>query len=149
MPLPIRPHPSTPTRLMSPIALLSFADVAGGWVLKGLPYLFRDPDECMRHGREHLIRSDFAALESIEHLLQGALAALGVGPVMARKRDGDRDPHCRRYQRDGSEQDGRERCSEAAQRDDHRAALNPAGAARANGGVEAHMAETRLELRHL
>src|ERR1051325_2684062 len=80
MPLPMSPHPSTPTRLMSAIRSLAPAALAGARVVEGFSPLFRDPYEEMG-ARERRGLRDLVALQPVEHLLDRCQDALVVGAV--------------------------------------------------------------------
>src|SRR4051812_6906830 len=89
MPLPIRPHPSTPTRLMSFMGFLASAR-ARPRILKRFAHFLRDPHKWV-HARKGRILADLAPLEAIEHLFQGDLNALVVGSMGPSDREGCRD----------------------------------------------------------
>src|SRR6266496_346695 len=81
MPLPIRPHPSTPTRSMS---VMSRSDD-----FERLADLVRDADERARvRARERVLRLDLPALEAVQHLIQAGLNLLVLESVAAQRRDG-------------------------------------------------------------
>src|SRR5213592_123336 len=87
MPLPIRPHPSTPTR---PVSVMSRSDD-----LERLANLVGDAPEGARSGPGgELLRSDIPALQGVEHLLEADLETLVVVAVAARH------PQRRRPRRD-------------------------------------------------
>src|ERR1044071_1220572 len=77
MPLPIRPHPSTPTR---PLSVMSRSDD-----LERLANLVGDAPEGARSGPGgELLRSQVPALQGVEHLLEADLETLVVVAVAAR-----------------------------------------------------------------
>src|SRR2546428_9331888 len=76
MPPPIRPHPSTPTFLISGISLSE---------LEALADLFGDADErAVARCRQGPVAADLSMLEPVEHLLERDLGALVVRAVAAR-----------------------------------------------------------------
>src|SRR5438094_7576015 len=144
MPLPIRPHPSTPTR---PVSVMSRSDD-----LEGLANLVGDAPEGARSGPGgELLRSDIPALQSVEHLLEADLETLVIVAVAARH------PHCPRPRRD--HRYGRPRGDRAEHRRhpaERRAEHHEPGRAPealpalpAHVRAEAHVTEPGLELRDL
>src|SRR2546425_1302348 len=144
MPLPIRPHPSTPTR---PVSVMSRSDD-----LEGLANLVGDAPEGARSGPGgELLRSDIPALQSVEHLLEADLETLVIVAVAARP------PHSPRPRRD--HRSGRPRGDRAEHRHhpaERRAEHHESGRAPealpalpAHVRAEAHVTEPGLELRDL
>src|SRR5260370_5721087 len=77
MPLPMRAHPSTPTRLIS---VMGRSDD-----LEGLADLVGEAHERVRpRSPERVFRPDLAALQPVEHLLEPHHDALVVEAVAAR-----------------------------------------------------------------
>src|SRR5713226_5558143 len=92
MPLPMRPHPSTPTRLISVMARSDD--------LEGLADLVGEAHERVRpRSPERVVRPDLAALQPVEHLLEPHHDALVVEAVAARRGERRRPDDERRQER--------------------------------------------------
>src|SRR5260370_21414888 len=86
MPLPMRPHPSTPTRLISVMARSDD--------LEGLADLVGEAHERVRpRSPKRVFRPDLAALQPVEHLLEPHHDALVVVAGAARRRRRPRPHH--------------------------------------------------------
>src|SRR5438874_2741729 len=144
MPLPIRPHPSTPTR---PMSVMARSDD-----LEGLANLVGDAHEGARSGPgDELVPFDVSALQGVEHLLEADLESLVVVAVAARhaqRRRPHRHHRHRRPQCDGAE-DWRHGAEGRAHQHEPGRAPEPLSALPARVRDEAHVADPRLELRDL
>src|SRR2546421_3852538 len=156
MPLPMRPHPSTPTRLMSLIALRT-----GGFALLTPG---RRPRANQRadlvgetHERVHprfgegVLRADLPALQPVEHLLEPDLHLLVLTAMGTERRDRRRAEDDHRTPGEGREDGHRE---EGARRGgacaDQRAGdAEPLAPQIGDVRHELHVAEAGLERRHL
>src|SRR2546422_3870296 len=159
MPLPIRPHPSTPTRRISVIPLPAVAlgrSTAGRRprVEKRAPQFLGDPHEGARLGAgEGMVGADFPALEPVEHLLEPHLNALVLRAVTPGHEQGG-GPEQRRLGKenrgdDGERDRGGERRDRDRQGDECRSAAQPCLALVPDAGYELNVAEPRLELGRL
>src|ERR1041384_2038046 len=148
MPLPMSPHPSTPTRLMSAIRSLAPAALAGARVVERFSHLFRDPHEGMgtraRPGPTNLV-----ALEPVEHLLHRCQDALVVGAVDSPDGDDRGQQYDGRQQSQRPERHNHGGNGKRSEAEHHAAREDPPLAPRPNVGGQRDGAESRLELRHL
>src|SRR3989454_7535550 len=97
MPLPMRPEPSTPTRLMS--VMSRSVD------FERLSDLVRDADERAHlRARQGMLGLDLSALEPVQHLLQPDLDVLVLHTVAAKDRSGGRTEDQERQERERREQ---------------------------------------------
>src|ERR1051326_5020673 len=90
MPLPMRPHPNTPTRLMSVMALRTWRCQLASGRCPGddeRSDLVGEAHERVRaRPGEGVLRADLAALQAVEHLLQPDLYLLVLTPLGAERR---------------------------------------------------------------
>src|ERR1051325_7650207 len=90
MPLPMRPHPNTPTRLMSVMALRTWrCQLASGrrpGHHAGSDLVGEAHERVRAQPGEGVLRADLAALQAVEHLLQPDLYLLVLTPLSAERR---------------------------------------------------------------
>src|SRR6266567_487004 len=102
MPLPMRPHPNTPTRLMSVMTLRTCGcRLASGrcpGAHEGADLIGQARERIHARPGEGVLRADLAALQAVEHLLQPDLYLLVLTPMGA-ERCHRRRSHGRRRRR--------------------------------------------------
>src|ERR1051326_6085 len=148
MPLPMSPHPSTPTRLRSAIRSLAPAALAGTRVVERLSHLFRDPHERMGT-RERRGLTNLAALAPVAPPLPRCQDALVVDAVDPPDGDDRRNQHDGRQQSQRPERHKHGGNGQRSEAEHHAAREDPPLAPRPNVGGQRDKAESRLELRHL